>query len=155
MNILFVFFVFIVWSKVLSLIDATPVVRLAVHGVFSLVILIQLGMIYYKSRKMYKTLITIITNIYMTGNDNNSRTLLKNLMMALILLLLTVFSPIFIVLFKMPTWINLVSLFLLLLVAFRFKRVFNIVHHTSYKGHLFPKYKKISELKFDFHREHA
>jgi len=151
-NILFVSFVIIVWSEILGLIDPLPIARLAVHLVFSLIILIQLGMIYYKSRKMYKTLITIITNIYMTGNDKNSKVVLNNLMLALVLLLLTIFSPVFIVLFKLPAGINFISLFLLILVLLRFKRLFNIVHHTSYKGHLFPRYKKVSDLKFDFHR---
>ncbi|MEM4397926.1 MAG: cation:proton antiporter [Candidatus Woesearchaeota archaeon] len=95
-----------------------------------------------------KNLKRIILNIYPGSSEKQISLIMQNILLAFIFLIITIFSPLFILIFKLPTWINIASFLLLILVILRFNRLFNIVHHTS-KHVYFPRYKKINTLKFN------
>jgi len=86
---------------------------------------------------MYNSTLSIITNLDTTGNKKRSQYILNNLLFALMLLMVSVFSPVLITLFNLPGWINIASFMLLLFVIFRFNRMFNYLHYSAEKA-IFP-----------------
>ncbi|NTV24190.1 MAG: cation:proton antiporter [Nanoarchaeota archaeon] len=118
-------------------------------GAATFVILVFLMVKVFMSIKEVKTyLIKIISSLTPGSNESKARYILDNLFLALIFLLITVSSPILIVVFKLPNWINLISFALLVLVYLRFRKVFSIVHNTVKHFHIAPSYKKVNQLKF-------
>jgi glucan phosphoethanolaminetransferase (alkaline phosphatase superfamily) len=150
-NLLFIFFIFILWQKLVPLFAGNSLITYALHFAFGISMCIMAYIIFTRTKHSLKVLCQIITNLYSGSSNTKSEIIVSNLLLSLVLLLVTIFSPILIVLFKLPEWINLVTFVLLIWMIFRFKMLFNIVHHTS-KSIYFPKYKKISEIKFDFNR---
>lgn len=146
------FFAFIIWHRLLIIQSLSFIARLGIHVVFFFVLFGLIALIYQKTRQMHRTIAQMISNLYFFGNIERSKSIVTNLVLALFLLLVTVFSPVLVVLFRMPPWINLASLILLILVLARFKLLFNMVHYASSKSVFFPKYKKIAEYKFDITR---
>jgi monovalent cation:H+ antiporter-2, CPA2 family len=150
-NILFIFFIFILWQKLQPLFAGNTLMIYALHFVFAISMCIMVYMIYSRTKHGLKVLCQIITNLYSGSSNTKSEIIVSNLLLSLMLLLITIFSPILIVLFKLPGWINVITFLLLIFMVFRFKRLFNIVHHTS-KSIYFPKYKKVKDIKFNFDR---
>ncbi len=148
LNVLFLFFVFIIWQRLIPLFLGHALAGILLHVSFFVAALMLMLMIYRKSRQMFAILCQIITNLYCGSSNNKSESLLRNLLVALFLLLITIFSPLLIVLFNMPVWINIASFILLIIMIAKFKTLFNMVHHTSIKNMFFPRYRKITDIDF-------
>jgi Kef-type K+ transport system membrane component KefB len=130
---LFILFIMIVWNKVLLIFHYGTMFRYGVHAVSVLLIALLVISIYRKIREMRTILAQIISNLHFEGSVDRSLKLLDNLVLALMLLLITIFSPLLIVVIKLPEWINLVSFILLVVVIIRFRMIFNMVHSISNK----------------------
>ena len=146
--ILYLLFILILGQRIIGFLQAQSLIweSYIVYFVLGVLSLFILYLIYRKSCHMYRILVEILTSLDSAGNKKKSAYLLSNLLLALFLLLITIFSPILIVFFKMPNWINVFSFILLLLVILRFKKLFNYVHYSSSKGNYFPTYKKIQQF---------
>jgi hypothetical protein len=104
------------------------------HFAAALVVGIILFYLYINSKKIANTLITILSD-FNSANVKRSRYVLNNLIIAMILFVVAIFSPIIIVTFGMPVWANLLPFLLLVVVVIRMKRAIKII--TYFNRHAF------------------
>ncbi|MFH2020080.1 MAG: cation:proton antiporter [archaeon] len=143
LSIIMMFFTLIIWNRIRF--NATITSSIIYLVSFIAVELLLVVISYVKGKKLFHITSQIISNTYCMPNDRRANIVLRDMVLAISFLLITIYSPVLIVLFKMPEWINILSFALLILMILRFRRLFSIIHRTVYHKDSF-KYRKMSKM---------